>query len=191
MASIPAAATTRRGALWTSRGSRMTAPNRAFSSPQAIFRWVSAWAISAKDWASLPLPAVVGIPMEGSMGRSALPDAPVVLHAAALGEEEVDALGAVHGTASAETCNEVDAILLPCKMDARLHLARRRIFPPPPSNTKCSMDSRCMDLMALRAMPARATPGSVTSMTRRPPSFLIRLPNPSRVSAPKTRCTPG
>ena len=45
----------------------------AFESPQAIFMCESAFAISANDWASLPVPEVVGIAIIGSMGLVALP----------------------------------------------------------------------------------------------------------------------
>ncbi len=44
----------------------------AFESPQAIFACVSASEMMANDWASLPVPAVVGTPIDGSIGRVAL-----------------------------------------------------------------------------------------------------------------------
>ena len=47
--------------------------NAALRSPQAIFMWVCSSAMSANDWASLPVPAVVGTPIDGSIGRFALP----------------------------------------------------------------------------------------------------------------------
>ena len=47
--------------------------NEAFASPQAIFWCVTGSVMSANDCASLPVPAVVGMPMEGSMGLVALP----------------------------------------------------------------------------------------------------------------------
>ena len=45
----------------------------AFGSPQAIFWCVVSSEISAKDWHSLPVPAVVGMAMSGSISRVALP----------------------------------------------------------------------------------------------------------------------
>ncbi len=44
----------------------------AFESPHAIFACVSASEMIANDWASLPVPAVVGTPIDGSIGRVAL-----------------------------------------------------------------------------------------------------------------------
>lgn len=42
-------------------------------SPQAILRWVTGSVISAYDWHSLPVPAVVGTAMNGSRGFTAAP----------------------------------------------------------------------------------------------------------------------
>ena len=46
----------------------------ALGSPQAIFKCVPSFVIRAKDWHSLPVPAVVGTAMSGSIGSVALPD---------------------------------------------------------------------------------------------------------------------
>ncbi len=47
--------------------------NEAFLSPQAIFTCVLASEISANDCVSLPVPAVVGTAIIGSISRVALP----------------------------------------------------------------------------------------------------------------------
>ena len=56
-----------------SAGSRIAIRNAAFGSPHAIFTCVSVSEMSAYDCASLPVPAVVGTPIDGSIGRAALP----------------------------------------------------------------------------------------------------------------------
>src|SRR5262249_28132174 len=73
-ASIPVAAVTARGCVTVNSGSRMLIRNAALRSPQAIFRCDDSSAIRASDWASLPVPAVVGTPIEGSIGFAALPN---------------------------------------------------------------------------------------------------------------------
>ena len=66
-------AVTRAGCVTVSLGSRIATRQAAFLSPQAIFACVSGSDIKANDWASLPVPAVVGTAIMGSMGRVALP----------------------------------------------------------------------------------------------------------------------
>ncbi len=73
IASMPVNALTRAGCEAVSSGSSIVTRNAAFLSPHAIFMCVSGSAIRAKDWASLPVPAVVGTPMDGSIGLVALP----------------------------------------------------------------------------------------------------------------------
>ena len=51
----------------------MAMRNAAFGSPHAIFACVSLSEMSAYDCASLPVPAVVGTPIDGSIGFGALP----------------------------------------------------------------------------------------------------------------------
>ena len=51
----------------------MATRKAALRSPHAIFRCVFSSAIRANDWASLPVPAVVGTPIDGSIGFVALP----------------------------------------------------------------------------------------------------------------------
>ena len=127
MASIPVAMATGRGAEAVRVGSRTTWRKLAFSSPQAILRCDSSWAMSANDCASLPVPAVVGN-TDGRQHRSSgLVDPPVVLHLAAVGEQEVDSLGAVHGAAAAETDDQVDLVLTG-ETGAGLHVASRRVL---------------------------------------------------------------
>ena len=63
-----------RGCESVSSGSRMDTRKAALRSPQAIFMCVFSSAMRAKDWASLPVPAVVGTPMEGNIGSVALPN---------------------------------------------------------------------------------------------------------------------
>ncbi len=70
---MPVAAVTEGGMLTVRSGSRMAARQAAFLSPQAIFMCVLASAISAYDWASLPVPAVVGTAIIGKNGSFALP----------------------------------------------------------------------------------------------------------------------
>ncbi len=52
----------------------MATRKAALRSPHAIFRCVFSSAIRANDWPSLPVPAVVGTPIEGSIGLVALPN---------------------------------------------------------------------------------------------------------------------
>ena len=73
-ASSPVAAITSGGAVRTSSGSSSVAAKRAFGSPQAILRWSSSREMTAKDWDSLPVPAVQGTPTDGSIGFEALPN---------------------------------------------------------------------------------------------------------------------
>ena len=54
-------------------GSRIAIRGAACGSPQAIFWWLSSWAISANDCISVPVPAVVGIAISGSSSPLALP----------------------------------------------------------------------------------------------------------------------
>ena len=72
-ASMPVHAVTRGGCETVSSGSRMAARAAAFGSPQAIFWCVSSSEMSAKLWHSLPVPAVVGTQIIGSMGFVAFP----------------------------------------------------------------------------------------------------------------------
>ena len=73
IASYPEIAVTNRGCDTVSSGSRIAIRNAALGSPHAIFACVSASEMSAYDWASLPVPAVVGTPMDGSIGLDAFP----------------------------------------------------------------------------------------------------------------------
>ena len=70
---MPVNAVTNAGCDRVSSGSSIEIAGAALGSPQAIFWWVSASAMRANDWASLPVPAVVGIAMSGSIGLAALP----------------------------------------------------------------------------------------------------------------------
>jgi len=72
-ASMPVQAVTRGGWETVNSGSRMATFAEAFGSPHAIFMCVSSSEISAKDWHSLPVPAVVGTAMSGSIGFVAFP----------------------------------------------------------------------------------------------------------------------
>ncbi len=73
MASMPVSAVTRAGCVTVRSGSSTATRNDAFLSPQAIFTCVSASLMSANDCASLPVPAVVGTAIIGSIGPVALP----------------------------------------------------------------------------------------------------------------------
>ena len=73
MASMPVMAVTCGGCETVTSGSRMATRKAALRSPQAILRWVFSSAIRANDWPSLPVPAVVGTPIDGSIGLVALP----------------------------------------------------------------------------------------------------------------------
>ena len=86
---------------------------RPCGSPHAIFTCVSASEMSAYDCASLPVPAVVGTPIDGSIGSRRLAEALVVAHRAAVGQHEVDALGAVQRAAAAERDERVDRAARP------------------------------------------------------------------------------
>ena len=66
----------------------------------------------AKDWHSLPVPPVVGMAINGSMGLRGLADTPVILHLAAVGENEVAALGGVHAAAAAQADDEIDVVFV-------------------------------------------------------------------------------
>lgn len=70
---MPVQAVTLRGCERVSSGSRMAIFAAALGSPQAILLWVSISEISANDWHSLPVPAVVGITISGSISRLAKP----------------------------------------------------------------------------------------------------------------------
>ena len=70
---MPVAAATAGGWVSVNSGSRIATRAAALGSPQAIFKWVCGWVIRAKDWHSLPVPAVVGMAISGSMGLVALP----------------------------------------------------------------------------------------------------------------------
>ena len=72
-ASRPVKAVTRRGCDTVRAGSSRAMRAAAFGSRQAILWWVASSAMSAALWHSLPVPAVVGMAMSGSMGRVALP----------------------------------------------------------------------------------------------------------------------
>ena len=124
---MPVTAVTLAGCDTVTSGSRMATRNAALRSPQAIFRCVFSSAIRAYDWASLPVPAVVGTPMDGSIGFLRLAEALVVGHAAAVGEQEVDPLGAVHGAAAADGDDEVDAER-PGEVDAGLDVLAGRVL---------------------------------------------------------------
>jgi hypothetical protein len=73
IASMPVHAATWRGCVTVNKGSRIATRGAAFASPQAILWCVFSSAISAKDWHSLPVPAVVGTAISGSIGLVALP----------------------------------------------------------------------------------------------------------------------
>ena len=92
MASMPVSAVTRRGWVTVSSGSNSATRQVAFLSPQAILMCVLASEINANDCVSLPVPAVVGTAIMGSIGACHLAGAPVVLHPAAAGVDEVDSL---------------------------------------------------------------------------------------------------
>ena len=66
------AAVTEAGMLSVSSGSSNANRQAAFGSPHAIFMCVFGLAMRAYDWASLPVPEVVGTANIGSMGRVAL-----------------------------------------------------------------------------------------------------------------------
>ena len=70
---MPVSAVTRGGCETVSAGSSSATRNEAFLSPQAILTCVLASEISANDCVSLPVPAVVGTAIIGSIGRVALP----------------------------------------------------------------------------------------------------------------------
>ena len=70
---MPVSAVTRGGCVSVSRTSRIATRKAARGSPQAILTCVSASLMSANDCVSLPVPAVVGTPIEGSIGPVALP----------------------------------------------------------------------------------------------------------------------
>ena len=73
MASMPVSAVTRGGCVTVSAGSSSATRKVAFLSPQAILTCVSASEIRANDCVSLPVPAVVGTAIIGSIGWVALP----------------------------------------------------------------------------------------------------------------------
>ena len=72
-ASKPVCTATESGCVSVKSGSRIAMRARALGSPQAIFSWVSSRLTRAYDWHSLPVPEVVGIAMNGSIGFGALP----------------------------------------------------------------------------------------------------------------------
>ena len=121
---MPVAAATAGGCVSVSSGSSIAARAAALGSPQAIFTCVCGCVIRANDWHSLPVPAVVGMAISGSIGRVGLADAPIVLHPPAVGQQEIAALGRIHAAAAAQADEEVD-LLLPRDRDARVdHFGR-------------------------------------------------------------------
>ncbi len=70
---MPVAAATAGGWVRVNSGSRIATLAAAFGSPQAIFACVWGCVIRANDWHSLPVPAVVGMAISGSIGLVALP----------------------------------------------------------------------------------------------------------------------
>ena len=137
-ASMPVRAVTLAGCETVTSGSRMATRKAALRSPQAIFRCVLSSAIRAYDCASLPVPAVVGTPIDGSIGFVRLAEALVVGHLAAVGEQEVDPLGAVHRAAAADADDQVDVCAageMPAPASTwsigRVLLRRRRTGRPP------------------------------------------------------------
>ena len=72
-ASIPVRAATRGGCVSVRVTSRIATRNAARLSPQAIFSPEAASVMSANDCVSLPVPAVVGTAIDGSIGPVALP----------------------------------------------------------------------------------------------------------------------
>lgn len=70
---MPVRAATRAGWVSVSETSRIAVLNATRLSPQAIFRPVSGSLMRANDCVSLPVPAVVGTAIEGSIGPVARP----------------------------------------------------------------------------------------------------------------------
>ena len=65
---MPVSATSERGCVSVRLTSRIAIRNAAPGAPQAIFRPVAGSLTSANDCVSLPVPAVVGTAIEGSIG---------------------------------------------------------------------------------------------------------------------------
>ena len=72
-ASIPVRATSESGCVSVRFTSRIATRKAARGSPQAIFMPVSSSVIRANDCVSLPVPAVVGTAIDGSIGPVAVP----------------------------------------------------------------------------------------------------------------------
>ena len=85
---MPVSAVTRGGCVSVNSGSNSATRKLAFLSPQAIFTCVLASLISANDCVSLPVPAVVGTAIIGSIGLRGFADAPVILNLSAVGVDE-------------------------------------------------------------------------------------------------------
>ena len=139
----------------------------------------------ANDWASLPVPAVVGTAIIGSISRSGLADAPIVLHPPAVGVEEVDPLGAVHRAAAAQADEHfgLDRRFATASPASTLSVVG---FSVTPSNRCVSMPARCSAAMPRSACPAAMMPGSLTTNARRAPNSPAKSPNESTLLGPKT-----
>jgi len=72
-ASTPVSAASERGCVRVRCTSRIATRNAARESPQAIFMPVCRSVIRANDCVSLPVPAVVGTAIDGSIGPVAVP----------------------------------------------------------------------------------------------------------------------
>ena len=128
------------------------------------------------------MPAVVGTPIEGSIGLVGLAEALVIGHLAAVGEQEVDPLGAVHRTAAADGHDEID-VERPGEWTPASDLLVGRVLLDLVEE-KTSTPAFASVSGRLR-MPGASSPGSVTSKARGPPSSPTSSPSRDRLPAPK------
>ena len=182
---MPLQAVTRAGWERVSAGSSRAMRAAALGSPQAIFWWVCSSVIRAKDWHSLPVPPVVGMAMQGQHGARGLADAPVILHLAAVGENEIAALGGVHAAAAAQADDRVDAGAAG-DLDASLHAPGRGVLldlvEARHLHARGFQQARC----TRPAWPAATIPRSVTSSTFRAARLFASSPTRSTLLTPKT-----
>ena len=179
MASMPVSAVTRRGCVTVNSGSKSATRQVAFLSPQAILTCVLASEIKANDCVSLPVPAVVGTAIIGSIGAGHLARAPVVLHPAAAGIDEVDSLGD-----SPSSCRRRGRSATPAR-SAERRPGRLRHYRS--SGFRATSLNKCVSMPALSqarrcprsACPAATMPGSLTTSARRRPSSLANSPSES------------
>ncbi len=184
MASMPVSAVTRGGCETVSSGSSIATRNEAFLSPQAILTCVCGVGDQGER---LRLAAGAGRGRHGDHGQHrprGLADAPIVLHPAAVGVEEVDPLGAVHRAAAPQADDQL-GLVAAGDGQAGLDVLGRRVLVHAVEQLRLDAGPP-QRRMPRSAWPAATMPGSVTTRARRAPNSPANSPSESILSGPKT-----